>query len=96
MAVAAYFNPEGMTVAQFEEVHRRLAEAGADMSGRLHHSAFGEDGSMQVYEVWESPEALQAFGATLMPIIAEVGIKVGPPMVMPIHRLEQEQREIIG
>jgi hypothetical protein len=28
MAIAVYFHPEGMTLKQFEEIHRRLDEAG--------------------------------------------------------------------
>jgi len=43
-----------------------------------------------VYDVWESPEQFQAFGATLMPILAELGIDPGEPAVMPIHRLSQQ------
>jgi hypothetical protein len=40
----------------------------------------------------ESPEAFQAFGAVLMPIIAQVGFEVGEPTVMPLHRIEQVAR----
>jgi hypothetical protein len=90
MAIAVYFHPNGMTLEQFQETHRRLAAAGAaEPSGRLHHSCFGEDGDLMVYDIWESPESFEAFGATLMPIVAEVGIDVGEPTIMPIHRLEQ-------
>ena len=28
MAIAAYFHPKGMTLAQFNEIHKRLDEAG--------------------------------------------------------------------
>lgn len=42
-----------------------------------------------VYDIWESQEAFESFGATLMPIIAELGVDVGQPMVEPIQRLEQ-------
>ena len=45
-----------------------------------------------VYDVWESPEAFQAFGEVLMPLITKVGIDVGEPAVMPVHRLEQVAR----
>jgi hypothetical protein len=45
-----------------------------------------------VYDIWESPEAFQAFGEILMPIIAKVGFDPGEPAIMPIHRLEQEAR----
>jgi hypothetical protein len=56
MAIAVYFHPKGMTMEQFEEAHRRLSEAGeANPAGRIHHSCFGEDGGLMVYDVWESP-----------------------------------------
>jgi hypothetical protein len=42
-----------------------------------------------VYDIWGSQEAFDAFGSTLMPILAEVGIDPGEPAVMPVHRLEQ-------
>jgi hypothetical protein len=74
MAIAAYFHPEGMSLAQFEEVHRRLDAAGdGDNPHRLHHSCFGEDGDLMVYDIWDSPESFAAFGEVLMPILAEVG-----------------------
>jgi hypothetical protein len=90
MAIAAYFHPKNMTLEQFNEVHRRLSDAGsAEPAGRIHHSCMGTDGDLMVYDIWESQEAFEAFGAVLMPIVAEVGIDVGEPAVMPIHRLEQ-------
>jgi hypothetical protein len=90
MAIAVYFNPEKMTLAKFNETHRRLTEAGAaNPAGRIHHSCFGADGELMVYDIWESQEAFEAFGATLGPILAEVGINAGDPMVMPIVRLDQ-------
>jgi hypothetical protein len=90
MAIAAYFHPKGMTLDQFNQVHVLLKESGQDdPSGRIHHSCIGEDGDLMVYDVWESPEAFQAFGEALMPIIAKVGIDIGEPAVMPVHRMEQ-------
>ena len=93
MAVAAYFHPKDLTLDQFNEVHRRLEKAGAGQpSGRLHHSCFGEDGSLMVFEIWDSPESFQAFGQILMPVLGEVGIDPGEPAVMPIHRLDQTDK----
>jgi hypothetical protein len=90
VAIAVYFHPTGMTLKQFEETHRRLQAAGADApKGRIHHSCFGTDGDLMVYDVWESQAALDAFAATLMPILAEIGLDVGEPSVMELHRLEQ-------
>jgi hypothetical protein len=89
MAIAVYFHPNGLTLEQFEEVHRRLSAMGAQPTGRLHHSGVGEDGDMRVYEIWESPEAFEAFGRTLMPVLNEVGVDAGEPSVMSLHRLDQ-------
>ena len=90
MAIAVYFHPKGMTLDQFNEVHRLLKQSGHDNpSGRIHHSCFGEDGDLMVYDIWESPAAFEAFGAVLMPLVAEVALDVGEPAVMPIHQLEQ-------
>jgi hypothetical protein len=91
MAIAVYFHPKSMKLEQFKETHARLADAGqAEPEGRLHHSCFGDDGDLMVYDVWESTEAFEAFGSTLMPILAEIGIDPGEPAIMPIHRLQQE------
>jgi hypothetical protein len=46
-----------------------------------------------VYDVWESQETFEAFGAKLMPILAELGIDVGQPAVMPVHLLDQSRIE---
>jgi hypothetical protein len=90
MAIAAYFHPKGMTLAQFEEIHRRLDDAGeAGNTHRLHHSCFGTDGDLMVYDVWDSPESFEAFGKVLMPNLAEVGVDPGEPAIMPIHRFVQ-------
>jgi hypothetical protein len=90
MPVAVYTHPKNMTVAQFEEVHRRLNEQGEGANPhRLHHSCFGADGDLMVYDIWDSPESFAAFGNVLMPILAEVGVDPGEPQVMEMHALIQ-------
>jgi len=52
MPISVYFNPKGMMLAEFEEIHRRLDGTGEDhASGRLHHSCFGEDRNLMVYDI---------------------------------------------
>lgn len=90
MPIAAYFHTKNMTLELFTEVHRRLDAAGAaEPKGRIHHSCFGEDGDLMVFDVWERAEDFEAFGAVLMPILGEVGVDAGEPSVMPVHRLTQ-------
>ncbi len=91
MAVAVYFHPKGMTLKQFEETHRLLDEAGqAYPKGRIHHSCFGDDGDLMVYDIWESPASFEEFGQTLMPILDRVGIDPGEPDIMALHMLRQQ------
>ena len=88
MALAVYFHPASLTTAQYDEAISKLDAAGAGApQGRLHQSSFGADGSLMVYEVWESQAAFEAYGPTLMPILAEVGIDPGAPDNMPVHNL---------
>ena len=92
MAISVYFNPKGMTLAEFEEIHHRLDATGEDhAAGRVHHSCFGEEGDLMVYDIWESPEAFAEFGKLLQPILAAVGVDAGEPAVMPLHKLIQVQ-----
>jgi hypothetical protein len=88
MAIGIYFNPESMNADQYDEVMRRLEEAGAGApAGRLHHACFGAGEKLQVFDIWESQEAFDAFGQTLMPILHEVGLDPGQPMVEPVHNV---------
>jgi hypothetical protein len=43
-------------------------------AGRSHHIALQADGNIQVFDVWESQEAFEAFGATLIPILTGLGV----------------------
>jgi hypothetical protein len=88
MAVGYYFNPEGMTADKYDEVSRRLEEAGqGNPPGRSYHVAFGEANGLSVFDVWESTEQFDKFGETLMPILQEASVDVGKPEVVPIHNV---------
>jgi hypothetical protein len=88
MAICVYVRPENLTVDQYDEVQRRLGEAGASApKGRLHHSCFGTPDALMVYSVWESREDYDAFAATLNPIREKVGVVGGAPDFMDVHHL---------
>jgi hypothetical protein len=88
MAIGVYFHPQSLTAAQYDDAVSRLDAAGAGRpKGRLHHSCFGTDGTLMVFEVWDSQETFEEFGKTLMPILQEVGIAPGQPIVEPIHNI---------
>jgi hypothetical protein len=88
MALGLYFTPDGFTPDKYDDAIKRLEEAGAGApEGRTNHYALEVDGSIQVFDVWESQEAFEKFGETLLPILGEVGIDPGEPMVAPIHNV---------
>jgi hypothetical protein len=88
MALGFYFTPSGFTPAGYDEVIARLEAAGAGApAGRLYHAALESDGVIQVFDVWESQESFEAFGATLVPIMSDLGADPGQPMVAPIHNI---------
>jgi hypothetical protein len=64
----------------------QLEEAGAGApDGRISHVALETDGEIQVFDVWESQEAFDAFGVTLLPILAAAGVEMNEPMVARVH-----------
>ena len=90
MAISVYINPVSITAAQYDEVVRRLDAAGAGKpAGRLYHACFGSGDKLQVFDIWESQQAFDKFGETMMPIVQEVGVNLGQPMVEPVHNLIQ-------
>ena len=86
MPIAVYFHPEAMTTEQYNAAMAGLDAAGADNpAGRVHHSCFGAPDHLMIYDIRESADAFAAFGETLGPILAEVGLDAGEPEVMPLH-----------
>lgn len=87
MAIVVQFELSGASSEKYEEVHRRLDAAGAATpAGRLYHVSFGAADDLQVIDVWESPESLEAFGRILEPLLRDLGI-AAVPRVQPAYRV---------
>ena len=91
MAVVGVFQGPGFTQENYEESVRRLTgrnrvESPADwpVEGLLAHAAGQGEGGFRVVDVWESAEAFQQFGETLVPILQDMGVE-GEPEVYPAH-----------
>ncbi|HEV3211799.1 MAG TPA: hypothetical protein VGZ03_00245 [Acidimicrobiales bacterium] len=88
MPLGLYFQPSNFAPDVYDDALKRLEAAGAGApKGRLYHVAMEHEGSIQVFDVWDSEASFQAFGETLRPIMAEVGADPGEPMVSPIHNI---------
>ena len=88
MAISAHFQHRGFTPEKYDEVVRRLEAAGhGKPAARLIHIAVEADGEIEVFDIWESPEALEAFGSAFMPILQEFGVELHPPTIHPVRNM---------
>ena len=91
MAVVIVHQGPGLTRESYEEAVRRLTgkarlESPADWpaEGLLVHTAGEAEGGFRIVDVWESKEAVQRFGETLMPVMQELGVEA-PLEIYPAH-----------
>jgi hypothetical protein len=90
MAVAFYFPHTGFTADKYDTAIKKLEAAGqGSPKGRSYHVALDTDGVINVFDIWESQEDFDAFGATLLPILGELGVDPGEPMVAQVHNVLQ-------
>lgn len=89
MALAFYFSPTTvMRADQYDECIKQLKKAGAaHPRGRVYHVSFKSGDAINVFDVWTSQAAFDAFGQTLMPILQGMGLDPGQPRVMEVHNV---------
>lgn len=86
MSVLIRFSPSSLTATQYDDAVRRLTQEGVlPAEGLDYEICFGSEDHMKVSQVWDSQEQLEAFGARLMPILADLGIDPGEPEVVEVH-----------
>jgi hypothetical protein len=87
MAIVVQFAVDGMSTEQYDAVLQRLEAAGAGAPpGRLYHVSHGSPDNLQVIDVYDSPQSLEAFGGTLQPILQELGI-VAQPDIQEVYKI---------
>jgi hypothetical protein len=92
MTFGLYFQPTGFSPAVYDQAIKELDEAGAgfgSVPGRRFHCAMEVDGSIAVFDIWESMEQFEKFGQTLVPIMTKLGADPGQPMVATVHNLKE-------
>jgi hypothetical protein len=90
MALGFYLVHEGLTPEKYSSAIKQLEAAGAGApKGRTFHVALESNGAIQVFDIWDSQEDFDAFGPTLMPILAELGVELKEPMAATVHNVIQ-------
>ncbi len=88
MAIGVYFSPAAMSAAKYDECIAALRQKGAGHpTGRSYHACFGSGDKLSVFDVWASQASFDKFGKTLMPILTQLGIDIGAPQIVPIHKV---------
>ena len=88
MALGIYFVHDKLNPEKYGEAIKKLEAAGASSpKGRTLHVALESNGAIQVFDIWESQADFDAFGSTLLPILAELGVELNEPMVATVHNV---------
>ena len=86
--IGVYIRPTGMTEEQYRSIDSQLRASGVEPKGMKMHSCFGEGDGIAIFDVWESEEDFNAFGAHLGSIVAAAGLPPVSPMIVPMIAFE--------
>lgn len=78
----------GVTAAQYDALNAELqALPGDTFAGCLSHTCVATDTGLEIYDLWESQEAMDKFGAAVMPVAERLGFPQSPepPTSVPVH-----------
>jgi hypothetical protein len=92
MSVLLRHQPRGLTRDRYDDVNRRLEEAGVAWppDGLDLHVLFGSEGSLLVSEIWDSEEQFRAFGERLFPVLNDVGVELGgEPELFEVQEIQR-------
>ncbi|MFJ2088584.1 hypothetical protein ACIOEW_04875 [Streptomyces sp. NPDC087901] len=89
MAIFMKASLPGMTTDQYDALNAELqALPGDTFAGCLSHVCVPTDSGIEVYDLWESEEAMDKFGAVMMPVAEKQGLPASSerPKVSQVHR----------
>lgn len=88
LSILIRFAPASLTADQYDAAVQRLYDDGVlPADGLEYEICFGSGSNMRVSQVWDTQAHLDAFGARLMPILAELGIDPGAPEIAEVHNV---------
>ena len=96
MAVALVHEIPGGTQEDYDKIAQELTGGPINslsdwpVDGILFHVAGPTENGWRVVDVWESEEALEAFGAKLGPALEAAGVDAPPPNIFGVHKLITE------
>jgi len=93
--VVVIMSSPDFTARDYDQVWEDLkAQGQSKPQGLISHVGFAKpEGGWMVVDIWESQQAFEEFGKTLIPIIQKTGINVPQPQIMPAHFVLVPQNE---
>lgn len=88
MAIFMKATLPGITTDQYDALNAELqALPGDTFAGCLSHVCVPTDTGLEIYDLWESQEAMDKFGAVIMPVAEKMGMPAAPepPATLPVH-----------
>lgn len=87
MAIFMQAELAGVTTEQYDKLNAKLQSLpGNPFEGCLAHVAVPTASGLQIFDLWESEQALQRFNEVIMPVASEVGIpQGGMPKTSQVH-----------
>ncbi|WP_328909613.1 hypothetical protein OG230_08995 [Streptomyces sp. NBC_00234] len=88
MAIFMKATLPGITTDQYDALNAELqALPGDTFAGCLSHVCVPTDAGLEIYDLWESQEAMDKFGAVIMPVAEKMGMPPSPepPAALPVH-----------
>ncbi|MEU5399392.1 hypothetical protein ABZ348_08850 [Streptomyces sp. NPDC005963] len=74
MAILLHATLPGVTTEEYDRLHKELqALPGDTFAGCLTHACVKTATGLEVYDLWESPEAIEKFFTVMMPVTERLG-----------------------
>ncbi|MFF4173303.1 hypothetical protein [Streptomyces sp. NPDC001744] len=87
MALFVHAVVPGTTTGQYDALHSALQERPGIFEGCLAHACVPTDEGIEVFDIWESEQHMNAFVEKMMPVAAEQGWPGAEvaPRVLRVH-----------
>ena len=88
MAIFVHATLPGVTTDQYDALNAELQKTPEIFAGCLSHTCVPGDSGLEIYDLWESEEAMNKFTAAMMPVAERSGMPAGPgggPTISQVH-----------
>ncbi|MGW7055853.1 hypothetical protein [Streptomyces sp. NPDC054887] len=87
MAIFVQAEMDGVTTEQYDRLNAKLQSLpGNPFEGCLSHVAVPTGSGLQIFDLWESEEAMRRFQEVIMPVASDVGVpQSGMPKTSQVH-----------